>query len=84
MKKILAQDPSGAHIYVYEGDESNPVFSIEVGGFLYSHSVRGFESPTGYEWYCSVMGRQFLELHDRSVYEGRNEVQSLIKKALEM
>ncbi len=80
---ILAEDKkSGAVIFIWNKNVNNPIFKIELGGYEYSHSVQGIEDPSSYEWYCDVMGRQMLDLYDRSVKAGKNEVQNAIKQAL--
>ena len=80
---ILAKDEkTGARIFKYDKDDNNPTFTISIDNYGYSHSVRNIEKPDSYEWYCDVMGRQFLELYERSYEQGRKEVQNEIKGAL--
>lgn len=82
--QILAQDDTTkARVYCYEKDGSDPRFEVTVGGFVYSHSLRHVENPDTYQWYCEVMGRQFFELHERSLKQGRQQIQFLLRQALE-
>lgn len=81
---ILAKDgTTGAMIFKYDKNDVNPIFRIDLGGYSYSHSVRGTEEDS-YNWYCGVLGRQFTDLYERSLEEGKTEVQKAIRSALDL
>lgn len=67
--------------YVNNMDPTNPTLTVEIEGYLYRFSVKGFPVKD-YQWLADVLEDRMQDVHDRAVIKTRRTIQMGIKQLL--